>query len=53
MEYSGSEIDFSITPYLLKDILNETLDCLICKDRLLFEGKAWQYLTTLELTKEK
>jgi len=45
--YSG-ELSFEITPYLLKDILSETLDCTVSNDRLKFKGDNWQYITLLK-----
>jgi len=48
MRYSDSPISFTITPYLLKDILKETSTCVICKDRLKFEGEGWEHITTLK-----
>lgn len=47
IEYVGEPITFMITPYLLKDILNETLDCIISTDRLKFEGDGWGYISML------
>lgn len=38
---------FQITPYLLKDILKQTTTCTIYKDRLLFKGENWKYVTAL------
>lgn len=48
IKYSGDVISFMITPYLLKGILSETLVCHYCKDRLLFVGENWKYLTILK-----
>ena len=48
IDYQGEPIQFSIIPYLLKDILNETLDCIICKDKLKFKGDNWVYVTILK-----
>ena len=48
IKYIGEKIIFSIPPYLLKDILSETLDCTIAKDRLKFSGKNWVYITVLK-----
>ena len=49
MKYTDDSISFDITPYLLRDILNETLTCIICEDRLKFEGGGWVYITTLKI----
>ncbi len=48
MKYDDAPISFDITPYLLRDILEETLTCVICEDRLKFEGAGWVYLTVLK-----
>ena len=47
MRYSDKPITFSITPYLLQDILKETNVCVMCEDRLKFEGAGWEHITTL------
>jgi len=47
MRYNDSPINFSITPYLLRDILKETNVCVICENRLKFEGAGWEYITML------
>jgi len=47
MRYNDSPINFSITPYLLRDILKETNVCVVCENRLKFEGTGWGYITTL------
>jgi len=46
------EFVFSITPYLLKDILNETMQCTVSKGMLRFEGEQWVYITSLRDYKE-
>ena len=48
IKYSDESISFDITPYLLMDILQETLTCIICEDRLKFEGAGWVYITVLK-----
>lgn len=40
-------LSFSITPYLLKDILKETNECNINNQVLLFKNANWVYLTSL------
>jgi DNA polymerase III sliding clamp (beta) subunit (PCNA family) len=47
LRYTGKDIEFFITPYLLKDILKETRSCLIGKDRIRFEQNDWVYLSLL------
>lgn len=48
LKYSDDPISFDITPYLLMDILKETLTCIISENRLKFEGAGWIYITTLK-----
>jgi DNA polymerase III sliding clamp (beta) subunit (PCNA family) len=45
--YDNKPIFFCITPYLLKDILSETLECIVCENKLKFEGDNWIYVTML------
>lgn len=52
IRYDNTPITFSITPYLLKDILKETNVCVVCEDRLKFEGEGWEHITTLRETVE-
>jgi len=47
IRYDEEPISFTIIPYLLEDILSETNVCLLCEDRLKFEGENWQYVTAL------
>lgn len=47
IDYTGQPINFMITPYLMKDILNETLNCTVSEDRIKFEGKGWGYVSML------
>ena len=42
------EIQFKITPYLLRDILNETLNGVIMENKLLFSSGNWKYMTLLK-----
>ena len=44
------DFSFSITPYLLKDILKETNTCTISGNALLFKSGNWVYLTSLAVT---
>ena len=48
IKYDDSPISFSVTPYLLRGILEETLTCIICENRLKFEGAGWVYVTVLK-----
>lgn len=45
--YKGEPITITITPYLLKEILSETLDCTLGTRMLKFEGTGWVYATAL------
>jgi DNA polymerase III sliding clamp (beta) subunit (PCNA family) len=47
MRYNGEPVTFSISPLMLKDILGQTLDCTIAKNRLMFAKENWIYLTVL------
>jgi len=46
-KYDGDPVTFSIIPYLLKDILAETLTCTLGENRLKFKGVNWEYLSML------
>ena len=45
--YTGIPIKLQVTPYLLKSIISETLDCTLSKYKLMFEGEGWRYVTAL------
>lgn len=47
-KYDGDSVTFAITPYLLKDILEETSACILGENRLKFEGEGWEYLSMLK-----
>jgi DNA polymerase III sliding clamp (beta) subunit (PCNA family) len=47
MNYTGSPVKINVTPYLLKNIISETLDCVLSKHKLCFEGDGWKYITAL------
>ena len=47
MKYDGKEVQFAITPHLLKDILTSTKDCIIAKGKLKFREETWEYITLL------
>jgi DNA polymerase III sliding clamp (beta) subunit (PCNA family) len=47
VQYDGQPINFSVTLYLLKDILKETEKATISDKMLLFQGDNWKYLTML------
>jgi DNA polymerase III sliding clamp (beta) subunit (PCNA family) len=46
-DYTGENFTFSITPYLLKFILEQTNTCMIMSNMLRFEGKNWVYVSSL------
>lgn len=48
IKYDGDPINFSVSPYLLKGILSETLHCIINKERMKFQGENWVYVTALK-----
>lgn len=46
-KYAGKEITFAVTPYLLKDILNEMKECTYKSSSLFFQAEDWCYLSML------
>ena len=50
IRYEDSPVSFSIAPYLLKGILEETLVGVLSENRLRFEGEGWIYVTVLKET---
>lgn len=44
---SGLSIAFQITPYLFKDILKQTLDCIINDSLIKFSTENWQYVAII------
>ncbi len=47
MKYTDLAVTFSIAPYLLKGILSETSTCVLCEDRLKFQGAGWVHIALL------
>ena len=47
IKYEGDVIRFLVTPYLFVEMLGDTQDCIVGKDRLKFEGGSWVYLAML------
>jgi DNA polymerase III sliding clamp (beta) subunit (PCNA family) len=45
--YEGDAIEFTIVPYLLKDILSETQVCIYNGDVLMFAGENWVYVSAV------
>ncbi len=52
MKYTDLAVTFSIAPYLLKGILSETSTCVLCEDRLKFQGAGWVHIALLTETAE-
>jgi len=46
--YKGEQIEFKITPYLLKDILSRTNKAILATDRMFFSDTDWKYLSMLK-----
>jgi len=47
IKYNRQSIFFTVTPYLLRNILKETSVCEFTGDKLKFEGESWVYLAVL------
>lgn len=47
MDYKEGKMHFSIAPYLLRSILNETQGCTLGEQRIKFEGEGWKYVSLL------
>jgi len=47
IEYKGDDIEFKITPSLLKGIITETNTGIIDSNKIVFSGENWKYLTML------
>jgi DNA polymerase III sliding clamp (beta) subunit (PCNA family) len=45
--YDGEIIEFTIVPYLLRDILSETQVCVYNGSMLKFEGENWKYINAI------
>lgn len=52
-KYKGEKMTFDITPYLLKGILAETREFAYVKDRLIFRGERWYYMSKVRMQKTK
>ena len=48
IEEVKNPINFKIPPYLLRDILKQTSECVIGKAKLKFKGKDWVYIAALK-----
>ncbi len=51
MKYKDEPISFSITPYLLHDILKETYDFTLSENAIMFQGAGWNYISMLKSEK--
>jgi DNA polymerase III sliding clamp (beta) subunit (PCNA family) len=47
MKYKGEQLEFMITPYLLRDIISQKHTALFEDTKLLFTGEDWKYLTLI------
>lgn len=45
--FKGSNFNFRITPYLLRDILKQTNICIVSDNMLKFQSDNWVYISTL------
>lgn len=52
IKYNDDPFKFIIPPDLLKSILKETTDCIICENRLKFIGDDWEYISVLKVLVE-
>lgn len=48
----SDDFAFQVTPYLLQDILKQTTSSKIFKDRLLFEGESWKYVSLISMVED-
>jgi len=46
--FDGDPCEFSVTPYLLRDILKENTGCVVGERALRFEGAGWIYVAWLQ-----
>lgn len=47
IKYDGPSVTFAVTPYLLKDIITQTNECVLTGNMLNFKGEDWIYITML------
>jgi len=47
VRYSGEEVNFGVTPYLLKNVLKSTTSCILGDDRIKFNGEQWSFVALL------
>ena len=52
MRYDDDPVRFSITPYLLEDILKGTHDFVLSENAAMFSGAGWKYITMLRILQE-
>jgi len=46
--YDGAGFKFVVVPSLLKDVLTESLECVVSQNRLKFRGEGWEYVVALK-----
>jgi DNA polymerase III sliding clamp (beta) subunit (PCNA family) len=51
IRYNGPEVEFSVSPYLLRGILSKTLTCILGYDKMKFEGDGWMYINALRASR--
>lgn len=49
LKYDNEKVTFSITPYLLRDILKETYDFMLSDNAIIFQGTGWKYISMLRM----
>lgn len=47
MNFTGTPVKINVTPYLLKGIISETLECTLAQKKIRFQGENWVYVTAL------
>lgn len=47
-KYKGKPVSFSISPYLLKNILNKGGESILGEDKIKFQKEGWEYIATLK-----
>ncbi len=51
MRYDKEPVTLMVTPYLMQDILNESHQCTVSKDKMKFQGEDWTYIALLRMSK--
>ena len=50
IKYEGDDLEFDVAPYLLKNIIEETKECIVGENALSFQGGDWVYISALHAT---